>query len=87
MRLQVAVKEIMTRKGKLADDTEHIDIWIKRDMNLEKREKEKVLRNEAKEKNEKRMEIKKNNFYWRVLNMKLKKWYLKKKEAMEETRN
>ncbi|MPC17837.1 hypothetical protein E2C01_010704 [Portunus trituberculatus] len=49
MRSQVAVEEIMTRKGKLADDTEFKDIWIKRDMNLEEREKEKVLRNEAKD--------------------------------------
>ncbi|MPC11115.1 hypothetical protein E2C01_003769 [Portunus trituberculatus] len=45
MRSQVAVKEIMARKGKLANDYEHMDIWIKRDMNLEEREKEKVLRN------------------------------------------
>ncbi|MPC56974.1 hypothetical protein E2C01_050942 [Portunus trituberculatus] len=50
MRSQVAVEEIIAKKGKLADDTEHKDIWIKRDMNLEEREKEKVLRNEAKEK-------------------------------------
>ncbi|MPC26137.1 hypothetical protein E2C01_019269 [Portunus trituberculatus] len=44
MRSQVAVEEIMTRKGKLADDTECKVIWIKRDMNMEERE-EKVLRN------------------------------------------
>ncbi|MPC43699.1 hypothetical protein E2C01_037351 [Portunus trituberculatus] len=50
MRSQVAVEEIMARKWKLADDTEHKDIWIKRDMNLEEMEKEKVLRSEAKEK-------------------------------------
>ncbi|MPC70408.1 hypothetical protein E2C01_064657 [Portunus trituberculatus] len=50
MRSQVAVEEIMARKGKLANDVEHKDIWIKRDMNLEDREKEKVLRSEAKEK-------------------------------------
>ncbi|MPC24646.1 hypothetical protein E2C01_017732 [Portunus trituberculatus] len=88
MRSQVAVEEIMARKGKLADDTEHKDIWIKRDMNLEEREKEKVLRSEAKERNEKRTEIKKKNFYWRVLDMRLKKWYLWKKEnIMEEARN
>ncbi|MPC95413.1 hypothetical protein E2C01_090623 [Portunus trituberculatus] len=84
MRSQVAVEEIMTRKGKLAGDTERKDIWIKRDMNLEEREKEKVLRNEAKEKNEKRTEMEKKNFNWRVLDMRLKKWYLWKKE---ETRN
>ncbi|MPC16829.1 hypothetical protein E2C01_009665 [Portunus trituberculatus] len=48
-----SVEKIMTRKRKLADDTEHKDIWIKRDMNLEDTEKEKVLRNEAKEKTRK----------------------------------
>ncbi|MPC14614.1 hypothetical protein E2C01_007381 [Portunus trituberculatus] len=51
---QVAVEEIMARKGKLANDTEHKDIWIKRDKNLKERENEKVLRSEAKEKNEKK---------------------------------
>ncbi|MPC49230.1 hypothetical protein E2C01_043026 [Portunus trituberculatus] len=50
MRLQV-VLEIMTRKKKLADDTEFNDIWIKIDMNLEERGKDRVLRNEAKKKN------------------------------------
>ncbi|MPC29659.1 hypothetical protein E2C01_022904 [Portunus trituberculatus] len=50
--------------------------------------KKEVLRNEAKEKNEKKIEIKKNNFYWRVLDMRLKKWYLRKKEeVMEEATN
>ncbi|MPC30350.1 hypothetical protein E2C01_023611 [Portunus trituberculatus] len=39
-RSQVAVEEIMRRKGKLANDTEHKDIWIKRDKNLEEREKD-----------------------------------------------
>ncbi|MPC10357.1 hypothetical protein E2C01_002991 [Portunus trituberculatus] len=88
MKSQVGVEEIMARKGKLADDTEHKDIWIKRDMNLEEREKEKVLRNEAEEKNEKRTEIEKKNFYWSVLDKRLKKWYLRKKEeVVEEARN
>ncbi|MPC85796.1 hypothetical protein E2C01_080591 [Portunus trituberculatus] len=49
MRSQVAVEEIMASKGKLADDVDHKEIWIKRDMNIEEREKEKVLRSEAKE--------------------------------------
>ncbi|MPC26165.1 hypothetical protein E2C01_019298 [Portunus trituberculatus] len=84
MRSQVAVEEIMARKGKLADDVNHKEIWIKKDMNLEEREKEKVLRSEAKEKHEKRTEIEKKNFYWRVLDMRLKKWYLMKKEVVLE---
>ncbi|MPC75079.1 hypothetical protein E2C01_069463 [Portunus trituberculatus] len=50
MRSQVAVEEIMTRKGKLADDVDHKEIWIEKGMNLEEREKEKALRGEAKEK-------------------------------------
>ncbi|MPC69425.1 hypothetical protein E2C01_063650 [Portunus trituberculatus] len=50
MRSQVAVEEIMVRKGKLADDVDLKEMWIKRDMNLEEREKQKVLRSEAKEK-------------------------------------
>ncbi|MPC79260.1 hypothetical protein E2C01_073776 [Portunus trituberculatus] len=87
MRSQVTVKENMARKGKLADDVNHKEIWIKRDMNLEEREK-KVLRSEAKEKNEKKTEIEKKSFYWRVLDMRLKKWYLRKKEeVMEEAIN
>ncbi|MPC53322.1 hypothetical protein E2C01_047211 [Portunus trituberculatus] len=57
-------------------------------MNLDEREKEKMPRNEAKEKNKKRTEIEKKKFYWRVLDMRLKKWYLqKKKEVVEEARN
>ncbi|MPC66768.1 hypothetical protein E2C01_060921 [Portunus trituberculatus] len=57
-------------------------------MNLKEREKEKVLRSEAKEKNEKKIEIEKKNLYWRDLDMRLKKWYLRKKEeVVEEARN
>ncbi|MPC89083.1 hypothetical protein E2C01_084012 [Portunus trituberculatus] len=83
MGSQVVLEEIMARKGKLADDVDHKKIWMNKDMNLEEREKEKVLRSEAKEKDEKRTEIEKN-FYWRVLDMRLKKWYLKKKEEVVE---
>ncbi|MPC83970.1 hypothetical protein E2C01_078694 [Portunus trituberculatus] len=50
MRSQVAVEEIMARKGKLADDVDHKEIWIKRDMSLDEREKEKAVRREAMEK-------------------------------------
>ncbi|MPC57588.1 hypothetical protein E2C01_051571 [Portunus trituberculatus] len=84
MRSQVTVQEIMARKVKLADDVQHKDIWIKRDMNLEEREKEKVPRSEAKKKNKKRTEIEKKNFDWRVLDRRLKKWYLRKKEEVVE---
>ncbi|MPC73981.1 hypothetical protein E2C01_068325 [Portunus trituberculatus] len=56
MRFQVAVEEIMARKGKLADDVDHKEIWINRDINLEEREEEKALRSEAKKKKKKKRE-------------------------------
>ncbi|MPC54868.1 hypothetical protein E2C01_048797 [Portunus trituberculatus] len=39
------MEEIMRRKGKLVDDTDLKNIWIKRYMNLEKRENEILVRN------------------------------------------
>ena len=50
MRSQVTVEEILAKTGKLAQRMEYKDIWIKRDMNLEERDKERELRNEAREK-------------------------------------
>ena len=45
-------------------------------MNVDEREAERELRNEAKLKNERRTETKKKEFFWRVLDMKLRKWYI-----------
>lgn len=80
LRSQVVVDEILSKTGKLATREEYKEVWIKRDMILEEREKERELRREAKEKNEERTETDKGRFYWRVLDMKLKKWYIKKQE-------
>ena len=49
-RSQLAVEEITARASRLAQTEEYKEIWIKRDMNLEERQKEKDLRQEAKEK-------------------------------------
>ena len=76
MKSQTAVEQIIMRTGKLAVNKDFKDIWIKRDMNEEERVKEKELREEAKEKNDKRTEIEKKTFYWRVLDMRLRKWYI-----------
>ena len=90
MRAQASVEEILARTGKLAGSTKYKDMWIKRDVNLEEREREKELRNEAKEKNGNRTETEKKNLYWRVLDMRLRKWYIQEKEgavkkSVEET--
>ena len=50
---------------------------------MEEREKERDLRDEAKEKNERRTETGKKKFYWRVLDMKLRKWYIR--EIIEDS--
>ncbi|MPC77896.1 hypothetical protein E2C01_072365 [Portunus trituberculatus] len=72
MRLQI---EILARTRKLAEKAEYKHIWIKREMNQVEREKERELRSEAKEKSEGRTENEKK-FYWRVLDMRLRKWYI-----------
>ena len=41
---------MLARSARPASKEETKDIWIKRDMNIEEREKEKLLRAEAKEK-------------------------------------
>ena len=49
MRSQFAVEKIIARASRLAPNVECKDVWIKRDMNLEGKQKEKELRQEAKE--------------------------------------
>ena len=53
-------------------------------MNLEERQKEKDLRQEAKEKNLQSTETKKKKFYWRVLDMRLRRWFVQEKEEEAE---
>ena len=80
MRSQLAVEEITARANRLAQTEEYKDIWMKRDMNLEERQKEKDLRQEAKGKNLRRTETEKKTFYWRVLDMRLRRWFTREKE-------
>ena len=50
LKSQLAVKEIIGGAGRLVRNEEYKDVWIRRDTNLEERQKEKELRQEAKEK-------------------------------------
>ncbi|MPC42522.1 hypothetical protein E2C01_036144 [Portunus trituberculatus] len=86
MRSQVAVEEIMIRKGKLANDTEFQDIWI-RDMNWKRGKRRKCEEMKLRKKNKKRQKSEKKIFYWRVLDMRQKEWCLQEEEVMEEARN
>ena len=52
-------------------------------MSKEEREEEKMKRQEAKEKNENRTETEKKRFYWRVVNMKVRKYDILEKNKRE----
>ena len=83
LKSQTTVEELLARSARLASKEETKDILIKRDMNIEEREKEKLLRAEAKEKNEKRTETEKMKFFWRVVDMRLRKWYIQERKEEE----
>ena len=83
MKTQTAVDHIIRRTGKLAEKEDFKNIWIKRDMSEDERMKERELRKDANEKNEKRTENEKKTFYWRVLDMGLRKWYIKRQGQRE----
>ena len=82
MRSQAAAEEILTKTGRLARKSEYERVWIKRDMNEEERKQEKDLREEAKEKNQRRTENEEKEFYWRVMDMRLRKWYIRERGAV-----
>ena len=78
----MGVEEILARTGKLVEKTEYKQIWVKREMSQEEREKERELRTEAREKNEERTEIERKKFYWRVIDLRLKRWYYREGEKV-----
>ena len=77
------MEEITERAGSLAQSEGYKEIWMKRDMNLGEKQKEKELRQEVKEKNLMRTETEKKTFYWRVLDMRLR-WFIREKEEEVE---
>lgn len=77
-KTQVAATRVLERTWKLAQTENYKKVWIREDLNEEERAKRNELINEAKEKNGQRSEEEENRFYWRVLEGKMKKWYLKR---------
>lgn len=74
---QTAAEHVLKRTGKLAKIEEMKKIWIRRDMNEEERNKLKELRVEAQTKNETRTQEQTKKFIWRVVDEKVRKWWLK----------
>lgn len=80
-RSQNSAEEVLAGAWRLSKCEDHKDVWIKRDMNNEERERTRELVKEAKEKNSLRSETEKEKFRWRVMDMKLRKWYIERKEG------
>ncbi|KAK3878776.1 hypothetical protein Pcinc_016587 [Petrolisthes cinctipes] len=78
LKSHAAAMNILGRTWKLAQTEKYKKVWIREDLNEEERARRNELIEDAKEKNEQRTETEKNKFYWRVLDGKLKKWYIKK---------
>lgn len=78
---QAAATKVLERTWTLAQTERYKDVWIRKDLNEEERARRNELMNEAKEKNDQRSEEEKNRFYWRVVEEKIKKWYIKREQG------
>ena len=74
---QAAAEFILKRTGLLRKAEGMKDIYIRREMNEEERNKVKELKEEAKAKHEERTKEQAEKFIWRVVDMKIRKWWLK----------
>ncbi len=76
-----AAAEYTLRRTSLLRKIEGVkDIYIRREMNEEERNKVKELKEEAKTKNEERTQEQAERYMWRVIDMKMRKWWLKNAE-------
>ena len=76
-RSQNTVEELLWRTGRLSKEEELKNLWLRRDINEEERNRLKELVKTAKEKNDERTEEEKKAFFWRVLDLRLRKWYIR----------
>lgn len=79
LKTQIAAGKVLSRTWKLTQTDLYKDVWIREDLNEEERTRRNELSKEAKEKNQQRSETEKNEFFWRILDGKIKKWYLRGK--------
>ena len=74
---QSQVEEIINGTWRLGGKDEFKGVWINRDLDEEERKNLKELVTEARRKNDLRTEEEKKKFYWRVIDLRLKKRYHK----------
>ena len=75
---QVQAEEVVNNAWKLARKEEWKKVWINRDLDEDERIKQRELVEEAKEKNDNRTEEEKKKFYWKAVDLKLRKKYYRK---------
>ncbi len=83
LKSQTAAEETLANGWKLAKSNEFKQVWIRREMNGEERKKLNELRSEAKERNEQRTQEEKELFFWRVMDLRLRKWYMRRVKGAE----
>ena len=74
---QLQAEEVVNGAWKLAKKNEWKKVWINRDLDEEERIKQRELVGEAKEKNDSRTEEEKKKFYWKVVDLRIRKKYYK----------
>ncbi len=76
LRSQAVTEEILERTFRLKQDEKFKDVYIKKSLNEEEREKLRELhQEEGGKKNDVRAEDDKRKFFWKVKNFKVIKWY------------
>ena len=79
-RSENVAKEVLAASCRLCHVSGYSKIFLRRDLNIEEREKLGELLQIAREQNENRSEEDKLNFFWRVKDMQIKKWFIKQAE-------
>ena len=83
---QAAAEEMLHKSWKLKECTELKKVFIRRNMSEEEREKLKELLAEARERNEERSEEEREQFFWRIRNERMIKWWIRDSRG-EQRRN
>ena len=80
LRSQVAAETIAGKSWKLSRKEAFKDVWVRKDRSVEERNTIRELKKQANERNEARSDEEKKKFFWRVMDMDLRKWYRKEEE-------
>ncbi len=83
LKSQTAAEETLANVWKLAKSDKFKQVWIRREMNEEERKKVNELRSEAKERNEQRTQEERELSFWRVMDLRLRKWYMRRVKGAE----